>query len=253
MRETLYERQSGSRRVRLHHRIAQALEELGPLGATPAELAHHFFESRHLDREGKAIEYAVQAGDAGGAALAYEEADAHYAARAGAPARRRAAALRAAARRSAPSRRGRATRSPRPTFTRAPPTIARAKGFPELLARGGAGRRPALVARRPRSTAPAIALLEEALAALERRRPAACAAAGPARQRLHFAGEAERVDDLSARALELARRSGDAPALRRPRWRAATPRCSRSTSSTSGCGISQELLDARASASASPS
>src|SRR4051812_6467732 len=79
VRDTLYEAQSASRRVRLHHRIAQALEELGPL-ATPAELAHHYVESRHLDREGKAVDYCEQAATAAMEALAYEEAKAHYAA-----------------------------------------------------------------------------------------------------------------------------------------------------------------------------
>src|SRR4051794_10930685 len=79
VRETLYERQSASRRVRLHHRIAQALESLGPrIGATPAELAYHFVESRHLDREGKAVGYCEQAAEAAIAALAYEEAKGYY-------------------------------------------------------------------------------------------------------------------------------------------------------------------------------
>ncbi len=54
VRETLYEGQSASRRVRAHHRIAHALEDVGR--AAPAELAHHYFESRHLDREGKAVD-----------------------------------------------------------------------------------------------------------------------------------------------------------------------------------------------------
>ena len=54
VREALYEQQSASRRVRAHYAIAQALEALAPRFAVPpAELAHHYFESRHLDRDGQ--------------------------------------------------------------------------------------------------------------------------------------------------------------------------------------------------------
>ena len=48
VRETLYEAQSASRRVRLHRRIGEALEARG--GANPAELAYHFFEGRATAR-----------------------------------------------------------------------------------------------------------------------------------------------------------------------------------------------------------
>ena len=44
--------QSAARRVRAHYAIAQALEGLAPRFALPpAELAHHYSESRHLDRD----------------------------------------------------------------------------------------------------------------------------------------------------------------------------------------------------------
>ncbi len=67
--------------MRLHHRIAQALEDARAGSRTPAELAHHYVESRHLDREGKAVDYSEQAADRRRRdALAYEEAKAHYAA-----------------------------------------------------------------------------------------------------------------------------------------------------------------------------
>ena len=77
VRETLYERQGTSRRVRVHHRIARGAGGRSA-APTPAEVAHHYFESRHLDREGKAVEFSVRAGDEASAAFAYEEAAAHY-------------------------------------------------------------------------------------------------------------------------------------------------------------------------------
>ena len=148
VRDTLYERQSGSRRVRLHHRIALALEELG-LGATPAELAHHFYESHHLDREGKATEYAVQAGAEAAAALAYEEAAAHYATRAGGRPGRAAPLRAAAGARRLAGAGGRSCARPRrtPARRRSPaPSASRSCSGRRRSAAARAGR------RRPRST-----------------------------------------------------------------------------------------------------
>ena len=48
--------------------------------ATPAELAYHYVESRHLDREGKAVDYSEQAAVAASEGLADFEAKTHYAA-----------------------------------------------------------------------------------------------------------------------------------------------------------------------------
>ena len=43
------EQQSASRRARLHQRIGEALERAGtPAGCKPAELAYHFYASRHV-------------------------------------------------------------------------------------------------------------------------------------------------------------------------------------------------------------
>jgi tetratricopeptide (TPR) repeat protein len=78
VREALCEQQSASRRVRVHHRIGEALERVGVPATNPAELAHHFFASRHIDGGRKALRYSVQAGDAAAQALAHEEAMEHY-------------------------------------------------------------------------------------------------------------------------------------------------------------------------------
>ena len=176
VRDTLYERQSGSRRVRLHHRIAQALEEL-ERRRTPAELAHHFYESRHLDRAGQAVDYAVQAAEIAAAALAYEEAAAHYRRaleRFDGEDRRRCELLLALG--AAEARAG----DPRAaaTFDRAA-ELARGR-FPELFGAGRARRQPGLVAgRRDRPPGDRAA---RGGARGARRRPADRAAAGAARQ-----------------------------------------------------------------------
>ena len=72
VRETLYEAQSASRRVRLHRRIGEVLEAGG--AANPAELAYHF----HEGRAPQAVGYALAAAEQATAALAYEEAAEHY-------------------------------------------------------------------------------------------------------------------------------------------------------------------------------
>jgi hypothetical protein len=72
VRETLYDAQSTSRRVRLHRRIGEALESAGD--ANPAELAYHFFEGRAP----RAADYALEAAEQAAAAFAYEEAAEHY-------------------------------------------------------------------------------------------------------------------------------------------------------------------------------
>jgi hypothetical protein len=88
VRETLYEEQPPGRRVRLHRRIANVLEEVyaASLDAHLAELAFHFAEAAQggdtsapedeAERAGpKAIDYAWRAGYQAARSLAYEEAD----------------------------------------------------------------------------------------------------------------------------------------------------------------------------------
>ncbi|MDQ3676516.1 MAG: AAA family ATPase [Actinomycetota bacterium] len=79
VREVLYGQLSISRRVRLHHRVAQALEALAQRDSVnPAELAHHFLLARHFTGPGPARTYAIAAGDRATELLAYEEAVEHY-------------------------------------------------------------------------------------------------------------------------------------------------------------------------------
>ena len=77
VRETLYERPIASRRLRLHRRVAEALE-FSPLPVHPAELAHHYFQARAVGGADKAILYSLEAGEAAQIAHAYEAAVEHY-------------------------------------------------------------------------------------------------------------------------------------------------------------------------------
>ena len=79
VREVLYRQLSASRRVRLHNRVAEALEELASTEAVnPAELAHHFELARHLAGPLPARRYAIAAGTRATDLLAYEEAVQHF-------------------------------------------------------------------------------------------------------------------------------------------------------------------------------
>lgn len=82
MQETLLEELSTTRRVRLHGRIGEAMEQrLGARAAEqPARLALHFVESAALNREhaGKALAYSRLAGREALERLAWNDAAAHF-------------------------------------------------------------------------------------------------------------------------------------------------------------------------------
>ena len=80
IRQTLYEELTLTRRVLLHRRIGETLEELyaGSLAAHLAELAHHFHEAAQDGDPTAAIDYAERAGERAALQLAYEEAARHY-------------------------------------------------------------------------------------------------------------------------------------------------------------------------------
>ena len=80
IQETLSEELSTSRRVRLHARIAEALEALyGDDGeAHAAELAHHFAEAQTSTGITKLVRYSLLAGEQALAAYAWDEALAHF-------------------------------------------------------------------------------------------------------------------------------------------------------------------------------
>ena len=76
VRETLHDELSSPRRVRLHGRVAEAIERVTedrpvlPL----ADLAYHFTQAASAGSVDKAIDYAIRAGDRAADALAHEEA-----------------------------------------------------------------------------------------------------------------------------------------------------------------------------------
>ena len=209
VRETLYERQSASRRVRMHYRIAQALDQLKL--ATPAELAYHYVESRHLDREGKAVDYSEQAAVAASEGLADFEAKTHYAAaleRLQDDEPRRARLLiglgTAAAHLYDPDAND--------AFMLAA-EIATREHLTDVLAEAALGRF-GNYAHAGAVDYEAIELLERALAALgDEESPLTARLLTRLANALHFAGQPQRVDQLTERALELARRGDDPLAL----------------------------------------
>jgi tetratricopeptide (TPR) repeat protein/predicted Ser/Thr protein kinase len=80
IRETLYGELLSVRRVRLHRRVAEAIEEKARGRANPplADLAYHFSQSASAGTAVKALEYAARAGDRASELLAYEEAARMY-------------------------------------------------------------------------------------------------------------------------------------------------------------------------------
>jgi tetratricopeptide (TPR) repeat protein len=78
IREALYTSITAARRVRLHHRIAGALEQQSsPSESRVVELAYHFGQAAVYKSADKAVEYAGRAGDHATSALAFEHA-AHW-------------------------------------------------------------------------------------------------------------------------------------------------------------------------------
>ena len=78
--ETLLSELSAARRVRLHVRIGQALEELYGTGAEAhaAELARHFAEAEPVLGPEKLVKYSLLAGERALAAYTWEEALTHF-------------------------------------------------------------------------------------------------------------------------------------------------------------------------------
>jgi tetratricopeptide (TPR) repeat protein len=81
VRATLYEELTGARRVALHRRVAEAIEEVhaGHLDDYLPSLAHHFAKAGGtLDETARAVDYAARAGDRALAQLAHDESVAYY-------------------------------------------------------------------------------------------------------------------------------------------------------------------------------
>jgi DNA-binding SARP family transcriptional activator len=167
VRETLTERPIMSRRLRIHRALAEALER-APLDVPAAQLAHHYFLAREVGSAEKALFYTLRAAEVALEAHAYEDAAAQY---------ERALVALGLARPDDPAARadlllalGRARwqaseRGPRLAFEMAA-GLARELGSPERLAWAALGAGGRYYAPGVPDT-PYVALLEEALAALE--------------------------------------------------------------------------------------
>ena len=80
IRRTLHDEMSTTRRVRLHRRIAEAIESRtdGPPDRRLAQLAHHYTEAAVAGETDKAVFYAMAAGRRSVELVAYEEAVDHF-------------------------------------------------------------------------------------------------------------------------------------------------------------------------------
>jgi DNA-binding SARP family transcriptional activator len=217
VRETLYDRQAASRRLRRHLRVGEALERPGrPRRPAAAELARHFVAARALSGTERALGHVLDAAREATATLAYEEAAAHL---------RRALDLQAElAAPDAGAQRCETLLSlgrvlwragdpaARDTFGEAA-ALAREEGLPEPLARavlGMTGRFYEAGIADPVT----IGLLEEALAALgDGDSSLRARLLARLSDQLHVAADEERRAQLSAEAVAMARRLGDPDAL----------------------------------------
>ncbi len=221
IRDALYDELTPGRRVQLHRRVGDALEELYADNLEPhlAELAYHFYESARPAIAEKALAYARRAAERALGLLAYEEA-----------ARLFAVALRIVdsmeslddtnrcelllALGDAYARAGDTQRS-KQTYRQAA-RLAEALRLPDHLARAALGYGGRLIWDVSRDDAHLVPLLERALAALGdedgalRVRLLARLAGGPLRD---STAHAERRRSLAAEALEMARRIGDPSTL----------------------------------------
>ncbi len=213
IRETLYEELRTTRRIRLHRRIAEVIEERDD--SRLAELAYHFGEAASGGDIAKAVDYAVRAAERAIELVAYEEAMNHYerglqALEAVQPVdeARRLELLIALA--ETQGFRGAGFMSRSYQTAREVLDLARRLGQPESFARGAVLLASGPSENFPLPDAERIEVLEEALERLgtgatsDHARVMAALA-----WQLSMAGEVERRDSLSREATEIARSTGD--------------------------------------------
>jgi DNA-binding SARP family transcriptional activator/tetratricopeptide (TPR) repeat protein len=221
IRDTLYDDLTPGRRVQLHRRIGDALEELYADNLEPhlAELAHHFYESARPAVAEKALAYARRAAERSRRLLAYEEA-----------ARLFAVALRVLDNLESPDDAircdlllalgdayARAGDTPRSKQTyREAARLAEAQPLPDQLGRAALGYGGRFIWHVSRDDEYLVPLLEKALEMLPvedsglRVRLLARLAGGPLRD---STADPDRRTSLSTEALEMARRIGDPSTL----------------------------------------
>ncbi len=219
VRETLYEGLTLNRRVLVHRRIGDILEELygADVESHLGELAHHFFQAARADLT-KAIHYSVRAADRAMSVLAYEDAATHY--------EQAVAALELAEeadqhyrcelllRQGEAQLRAGDSSSGKATFLRAA-DLGRSIADPTMVARAALGLGSVwLEVPLGKSDDDLVALLEETVDTLgqQETRLRATAMARLARE-IYYTGDPARVRSLADDAVAVARRTGDRLAL----------------------------------------
>jgi class 3 adenylate cyclase/tetratricopeptide (TPR) repeat protein len=212
-RETLHDALGPTRRARLHHRVAEAIEarRSSDLDDQLGALAYHYAMAG--SNLAKAVEYAGRAGEQSLARLAHEEAAAQF--------ERGLAALNSqdSARcdlllgLAEARRRGGDVLGAQEAFVAAA-ALARSLRDPERLARAAIGNFRGHVLAHPSWHEPLIELLEEALAALPGDESGLRARVlGALALELHFTEQKARGTAIGAAGVEMARRVGDEAAL----------------------------------------
>jgi DNA-binding SARP family transcriptional activator len=220
IRDVLYESLPPGGRATLHRRAVEVLEELsdGGVESRLAELAHHSFLAVPAGGADKAIAYAMRAGELAVKLLAYEEAERQYRAALSvfdqAPGAEPAARCEILLALADSQERAGDDAQAKDAFEAAA-AVARSASLPDHLARAalGYGGRDVWGAR-AEWDARLVALLEDALAATGDADSALCARL-LARLATALRGAADRGQPLSlaGRAVEMAERVGDRPAL----------------------------------------
>ena len=226
VRDALYEDLSATTRVRLHLRIAEALEQLGDPDDHLTELAEHFIGAAVAAGPEKALEYAGRAAQRAVDQLAYEDAARHHQRVLDAlelPPRARCDTLLALG--EAQSRAGETDRA-RAAFKEAA-GLAGALGSTERLESAAIGYARRFMEEPGVVDHELIGLLEQALeAGATRDSVTRVRLLGHLCGALYYADARERIDELSRAALEMAGRLGEPEALayahnarRRALWR----------------------------------
>jgi DNA-binding SARP family transcriptional activator len=216
IRDTLYDELTPARRMQLHQRTAEALEEAHAedLGPRLSEIAYHYLAAAPAGAVDKAVEYARRAGDRAASQLAYEEAARLYQMALSLveePAARCDLLLALA---DVQARAG-DTPASKQAYREAA-ELAEERGLPEPLARAALGYGGRFIWHVSRDDAYAVQLHERAIDALGdadsplRVRLLARFAAGPLRD---ASFPPRRRYELSEEALETARRLGDPATL----------------------------------------
>jgi tetratricopeptide (TPR) repeat protein len=218
IRETLYASLSGPRRLGLHRRIAAILEQQHAADDDPplGELAYHFVEAAEPATVAKAVDYSARAARRALAALAYEEAVAHFA--------RALKVLEQSASRDAATRcdvllglgdaHSKASEfdESRAAF-QAAADLARTAGLGEHLARAALGLGRGWIEQGTADPA-IVAVLQEALTALPEADSAVRARLlGRLAMELHFSHQPDRCQALARQGVAVARRLDDPSTL----------------------------------------